>query len=73
VPWYGSVKPKPPIFSRRAIAGRKRCFCSSEPSSAIDIIARADCTPMKVAMLRSPRASSMMARPAETLLMPEQP
>ena len=28
----GSVRPKQPIFSQRAIGGSHFCFCSSEPS-----------------------------------------
>ena len=31
-PDLGSVRPKQPIFSRRAIGGSHVCFCSSEPS-----------------------------------------
>jgi hypothetical protein len=31
-PTSGSVRPKQPIFSQRAIAGSHFCFCSSEPS-----------------------------------------
>src|SRR6267154_2039551 len=30
-PTSGSVKPKQPIFSQRAIGGSHFCFCSSEP------------------------------------------
>ena len=44
----GSVSANAPIFSSRAIAGSQRCFCSSEPSSAIDFIASPDCTPRNV-------------------------
>jgi hypothetical protein len=36
------------------MAGSQRSFCSSEPNSAIDIIASADWTPMNVATLKSP-------------------
>src|SRR6266436_3180387 len=31
-PTNGSVRPKQPIFSHRAIGGSHFCFCSSEPS-----------------------------------------
>ena len=31
-PTSGSVRPKQPIFSKRAIGGSHFCFCSSEPS-----------------------------------------
>ena len=30
-PTSGSVSPKEPIFSMRAMGGNQRCFCSSEP------------------------------------------
>jgi hypothetical protein len=44
-PCAGSVSPKAPIFSSRAIAGSHRSRCSSEPSMAIDCMARKLCTP----------------------------
>ena len=44
-PCSGSVRPKAPIFSIRAISGSHRSRCSSSPSSAIDCIARKLCTP----------------------------
>jgi hypothetical protein len=31
-PTKGSVRPKQPIFSQRAMGGSHFCFCSSEPS-----------------------------------------
>jgi len=31
-PTSGSVRPKQPIFSKRAIGGSHFCFCSSDPS-----------------------------------------
>src|SRR6266700_3123150 len=31
-PTSGSVRPKQPIFSQRAIGGSHFCFCSSDPS-----------------------------------------
>ncbi len=57
-PCCGSVRPKAPIFSMRAIAGSHRCRCSSEPRIAIDCMARKLCTPLKVPTLPSARASS---------------
>ena len=39
-PCSGSVRPKAPIFSSRAISGSQRSRCSSEPSTAIDCMAR---------------------------------
>src|SRR5260370_31302573 len=43
-PTSGSVKPKEPIFSSRAIGGSHFCFCSSEPPRKIDPIANPLCT-----------------------------
>jgi len=43
VPWFGEGKA--PILSIRAVAGSQRSRCSSDPSSAIDCIARKLCTP----------------------------
>ena len=62
-PCAGSVSANAPTASSRAIAGSQRCFCSSEPSSAIDFMASPDCTPRNVPMLPSPRWSSMFTRP----------
>ena len=72
-PWSGSVSANAPIASRSAIAGSQRCFCSSEPSMAIDCIARFECTPKNVPMLPSARAHSMLTSPAAVALMPGQP
>jgi hypothetical protein len=67
------VRPNAPIFSSRAICGSHRSRCSSEPSIAIDCMARKLCTPLKVPTLPSARASSAATSPAETLLIPGQP
>src|SRR5260370_13274117 len=48
-PTSGSVKPKEPIFSSRAIGGSHFCFCSSQPSRKIEPIANPLWTPKKVA------------------------
>ncbi len=58
-PWSGSVRANAPSCSRRAMLGSQRCFCSSEPSIAIDFIANPDWTPRNVPRLPSPRLSSM--------------
>src|SRR5258708_12867097 len=44
-PTSGSVRPKQPIFSNRAIGGSHFCFCSSDPVAYIEPIARPFCTP----------------------------
>ncbi len=44
-PWSGSVSANAPMASRSAIAGSQRSFCASEPSIAIDCMARFECTP----------------------------
>jgi hypothetical protein len=55
-----------PSFSSRAIGGSQRCFCSAEPSMAIERMASPACTPRKVARLPSPRDSSMVIKPADS-------
>ena len=50
----GSVRPKAPISSIRAIAGSQRSCCSSEPHRWIEPIASPPCTPMKVASTGRP-------------------
>ena len=72
-PWSGSVRANAPILSTRAIPGSQRCFCSSEPSMAIERIARPDCTPRKVPMLPSPRLTSMWTSPEDSGSIPGQP
>src|SRR6202021_2336730 len=47
-PPSGSVSPKQPIFSMRAIGGSHFCFCSSDPPRYIDPIDRPLWTPKKV-------------------------
>src|SRR5690349_21174968 len=72
-PTRGSVRPKQPIFSQRAIGGSHFCFCSSDPSRKIEPIARPLCTPKKVQMDGSVRASSMATKPNSFWLPPAQP
>ena len=72
-PISGSVSPKAPIFSSRAICGSHSWRCSSEPQTRIEVIARPDCTPKKVLTLASPRDSSIVIRLAATALIPGQP
>ena len=62
------VRLKQPIFSMRAIGGSHFCFCSSDPVSAIEPIARWLWTPKKVAMETSTRAISIPRRPTKLAL-----
>src|SRR5258707_14237770 len=62
-PTSGSVRPKQPIFSTRAIGGSHFCFCSSDPSREIDPMARPLCTPEKEQDDASMRANSMATKP----------
>ena len=57
----------------RAISGSHRCFCSSEPSIAIDFIASPAWTPSNVPRLPSPRLSSMWTSPSAIGSSPAQP
>src|SRR5215213_8323320 len=47
-PAVGSVRPKQPIVSPRAMGGSHRSFCSSEPNLWIALIASEPCTDTKV-------------------------
>src|SRR5438874_13597940 len=47
-PTNGSVKPKQPTLSKRAIVGSPFCFCSFDPAIYIDPIASPLCTPTKL-------------------------
>jgi hypothetical protein len=58
-PAVGSVRPKHPIASPRAMGGSQRSFCSSEPNLWIALIAREPCTETKVLNPESPASSSM--------------
>ena len=62
-PPCGSVRPKQPMSSPRAMAGRYRFFCSSEPKAQIGYMHRDDCTETKLRMPESPRSSSWQIRP----------
>ena len=73
MPCSGSVSAKAPSRSTAAIGGSQRCFCSSEPSSPIAVMASPECTALKVAMLPSPRASSAATRPSASGDSPGQP
>ena len=55
------------------MGGSQRCFCSSDPSMAIDCIARPACTPTNVPTLPSPRLSSMCTSPVAIGLIGGQP
>src|ERR1700683_3854754 len=72
-PTSGSVRPKQPIFSQRAIGGSHFCFCSSDPPREIEPIARSLCTPKNVAIEESTRAISMAIKPNSCALPPLQP
>src|ERR1700689_3676040 len=72
-PTSGSVKPKEPIFSRRAIGGSHFCFCSSDPQRKIEPIANPLWTPKKVANEQSTRAISIATNPASNVLPPAHP
>ena len=72
-PCSGSVSAKAPSLSSAAIGGSHRCFCSSDPSMAIDCMARPACTPRKVPRLPSPRLSSMVTSPLAIGLIGGQP
>nr|WP_261818387.1 hypothetical protein [Nocardioides sp. OK12] len=63
-PTSGSVRPKAPISSIRAIAGSQRSRCSSEPHRWIEPIASPPWTPMKVPMEGSMRLSSIATMPS---------
>src|SRR6202167_4316839 len=69
----GSVRPKQPIFSQRAIGGSHFCFCSSEPPREIEPIPKPLCTPKNVAIHRVSRAISMATKPNICALPPLQP
>jgi hypothetical protein len=62
-PAVGSVRPKQPMASPRAMGGSQRSFCSSEPNLWIALIASDPCTETKVLNPESPASSSMHARP----------
>jgi hypothetical protein len=72
-PTSGSVSPKQPIFSIRAIGGSHFFFCSSEPSMWTDPIASPLCTPTKVAIEASKRAISIAIKPKSSPLPPRHP
>src|SRR5918997_5342380 len=70
LPAVGSVRPKQPIASPRAIFGSHSCFCSSEPNLWNDDMAREPWTETKVLRPESPASSSMQASPYSTALLP---
>ena len=72
-PWVGSVRAKAPMVVSWAIDGSHRCFCSSEPSMAMDCMASPAWTPRKVPRLPSPRLSSRWIRPLAIGLIGGQP
>ena len=72
-PTSGSVSANAPIFSSLAIDGSQRCFCSSEPHSAMVPIPSASWPPKKIASDGSMRASSTMSSPWNSSPYPAQP
>src|SRR5258705_13916479 len=62
-PTSGSVRPKQPIFSKRAIGGNHFCFCSSEPPREMEAISTPFFTPKKVALEEPKREIFMATRP----------
>src|SRR5258705_7780805 len=72
-PTNGSVRPKQPILSNRAIGGSHFCFCSSDPSIYIEPIASPIWTPRKVENEGSIRAASIWTNPNNARLPPAQP
>jgi hypothetical protein len=72
-PAVGSVRPKQPIASPRAMGGSHCCFCSSEPNMWIADMAREPWTETKVLRPESPASISMQASPYSTALLPAQP
>src|SRR3954463_15498828 len=72
-PVNGSVRPKQPIFSQRAIGGSHFCFCSSDPPRYMEPIARPLWTPKKVAIDESNRDISIATNPKSSALPPRQP
>ena len=72
-PKSGSVSPKQPIASPRAIRGSQLDFCVSDPKAKIGYITRLDWTLAKERSPLSPRSSSWEISPYATLLAPAQP
>src|SRR5260221_3029380 len=69
-PTSGSVRPKQPIFSQRAIGGSHFCFCSSDPPKYMEPIVRPLWTPKKVAIEESKRDISIATKPKSSSLPP---
>ncbi len=63
LPASGSVRPKQPTTSPRAIGGSQRCFCSSLPNFQIGNIASDPCTDTNDRAPLSPASSSKHASP----------
>ena len=72
-PKSGSVSPKQPIASPRAIRGSHSCFCSSLPKRQIANIASEPCTETSDRSPESPASSSMHASPYAVAEVPAQP
>jgi hypothetical protein len=72
-PKSGSVRPKQPRASPRAIRGSHSCFCSSLPKRQIANIASEPCTETSERRPESPASSSMQASPYAVADVPAQP
>ena len=73
LPCSGSVRPKQPITSPRAIRGSQCRFCASLPKARIGYITSELCTEANDRTPLSQRSSSCMIRPYITLLRPGPP
>ncbi|MNY58925.1 hypothetical protein D3C86_1953180 [compost metagenome] len=62
-PWFGSVKPKLPIYSPEASLGRYCFFCSSLPNVKMGYMTNDDCTEAADRMAESPASSSCIIIP----------
>ena len=72
-PTSGSVSPKAPIFSIRAIGGSQRCFCSSRPAQVDGAHGQAAVHAEERRDRRSTRASSIAIMPSSRKPPPGQP
>lgn len=65
-PKSGSVSPKQPIASPRAMRGSQCRFCASDPKVRIGYMTSDDCTLANERRPESPRSSSWQIRPLAT-------
>ncbi len=72
-PCSGSVSANAPSLSSCAMLGSQRCFCSSEPSIAIDCMASPPWTPQERSVAAVAPVESMWIRPVAIGLIGGQP